>query len=58
MAAVEVGARLEAQDDLLQCGVARPLADAVDRALDLPHAGPYRGQRIGHCKAQIVMIVR
>ena len=30
-----------------QVGVAAALADAVERALDLAHAGAHRGQRIG-----------
>ena len=37
--AVVVEAGLERHDDLLERGVAGALADAVDRALDLPGAG-------------------
>ena len=45
-------------DDLFERRVARALADAVDRALDLPHAGADRGQRVGDGEAEIVVAVR
>ena len=38
-----------------QIGVAAALADAVERALDLAHAGLDRGQRIGDRLAGVVM---
>ena len=38
-----------------QIGVAAALADAVQRALDLAHAGLDRGQRIGDRLAGVVM---
>ncbi len=44
--------------DFFQRSVSRALADAVDRALDLPRASCDRGQRIRHGQAQIVVAVR
>ena len=44
-------------DDRAQVGVARPLADAVDRALHLPGPGAHGRQRIGHGAVGIVVAV-
>src|SRR3990172_2991658 len=55
--AEEVLARAEGHHDLLQGGVAGPLADPVDRALDLPRAVHDRGERVRHRLAQIVVAV-
>jgi len=44
-------------DDLLEAGVARALADAVDRALDLPRAGHRARQAVGRGQAQVVLAV-
>ena len=43
--------------DLLQRRVARALAEAVDRALDLARAGLQAGEGVGHRQAQIVVAV-
>ena len=43
---------------LFQRGVAGPLADAVDRHLDLPRAVLDRGQRVGRRQPQVVVAVR
>ena len=43
---------------LFQRGVAGALADAVDGALHLAHAGADRGQRVGDGEAQVVVVVR
>ena len=51
-------AGLQRHDDLLERGVAGALADAVDRALDLPRAGLDPGQAVGHRHAQVVVAVR
>ena len=48
---------LHRHDDLFQRGVARPLADAVDGALDLPRAAAQRRQRVGDGQAEIVVAV-
>src|SRR5271166_5420112 len=50
--------RLDRHDDLFERGVAGTLADAVDRALDLPRAGLDTRQTIRHRHAQIIMTVR
>jgi len=47
----------DGHDHLLQCGIAGPLADAVDGHLDLAGAGLHRGQRVGHREAEVVMAV-
>ena len=52
-----VAARLDRHHHLFERGIARPLADAVDGALDLPRAGTHAGQRIGHRHAEIVVAV-
>ena len=44
-------------DDLFERGVAGPLADAVNRALDLPDAGRHRSVRVRHSQAEIVVAV-
>ena len=48
----------EHHDDLLDRRIAGALADAVDRALDLPHAALNRRQAVGHRQSQIVVAVR
>jgi hypothetical protein len=65
LAAVDAGrvghpvlAHLERHDDLLDRGVAGALADAVDRALDLPRAAAHRGQRVGDTEAEVIVAVR
>ena len=52
-----VAARLDGHHDLFQRGVARPLADAVDGAFDLPAAGADAGQRVGDRHAEVVVAV-
>src|SRR5262249_46714569 len=47
--------RIERHHDLFERGVARALADAVERALDLPRAVLDRGKTVGDSQAQIVM---
>ena len=57
--AVEVvGARAHRHHDLLERGVARPLAEPVDRALHLPRTGGDAGQRVRHRQAEVVVAVR
>ena len=53
----EGGLKKQRRDDGDQVGVAATLADAVERALDLAHAGLDRGQRIGDGLAGVVMRV-
>jgi len=55
--AVQILARGERHDDFLHGRVARPLADAVDRAFDLARARADGGQRVGHRQPQIVVAV-
>ena len=55
--AVVVGPGLQRHDDLFERGVAGALADAVDRALDLPGAGLAGGQAVGDGQAQVVVAV-
>ena len=55
--AVVVGARAQGHHDLLEGAVARPLADAVDRALDLARARRDGGQRVGDREAEVVVAV-
>ena len=57
LGAVEAGACMKRHDNLLQAGVAGPLADAVDRALHLGGPGPDAGEGIGDCHPQIVVAV-
>ena len=48
-------ARAQRHDDFLQRRVARALADAIDRALDLACAGLERGQRIGDRQPEVIV---
>ena len=50
-------AGVQQHDDLLQRGVAGPLADAVDRALDLAGPGLQAGERVGHGQPEVVVAV-
>ena len=50
-----VAASADRHHDFFQRRIARPLAEAVDRALDLPCAARDAGQRIGDREAEIVM---
>ena len=52
------GRHPDGHDDLLERRVAGPLADAVDRALDLPRAGAQRRQRVRRRQPEIVVAVR
>ena len=54
---VVVVPRAQGHDDFFQRAVAGPLADAVDRALDLARAGLDGGQAVGHGQAQVVVAV-
>src|SRR5688500_4961077 len=52
----KVSARFHRHDDFFERGVARALAQAVDRAFDLARAADlYRGERVGHRHAQVVV---
>ena len=53
----EVGAGLDAHDDLFEGSVAGALADAVDGALDLAGAGGGGGEAVGGAEAEIVVAV-
>ena len=53
----EVLAHLQRHDDLLERGVARPLADAVDGAFHLAGAVLDRRQRVRHGQAEVVVAV-
>jgi hypothetical protein len=53
----DVGAHPHRHHHLLERGVARALAEAVDRALDLPRAGLDGGQRVGRRHAEVVVAV-
>ena len=55
---VMVGAGAERHDDFFERCIARALADAVDRAFDLPCAAFDASQRVRNGHAQIVMAVR
>ena len=55
--AVDVGPDLEQHRDLLQRAVAGPLAEAVDRALDLARAGDHPGVGVGDGQPQVVVAV-
>ena len=52
-----VAAHLQRHDDLFERGVAGPLADAVDRHLDLARAALDAGQAVGDRQAQVVVAV-
>ncbi len=49
--------RPEGHDDLFERRVAGPLAEAVDRHLDLAGAGLDRGERVGRGKPEVVVAV-
>ncbi len=51
----QVLAGLDRHDDLLQCGVAGALAQAVDGAFHLARTGHHRGQGVGHGQTEVVM---
>ena len=51
------GARVQQHHDLLERGVARALADAVDRALDLAGARLQAGEGVGDGEAEVVVAV-
>ena len=51
------GAGVQQHHDLLERGVARALADAVDRALDLAGAGLQARERVGDGEAEVVVAV-
>ena len=53
--AVVVEPGLQCHDDLFERGVAGALADAVDRAFDLPGAGLAAGQAVGDGHAEVVV---
>ena len=53
-----VAPRAQRHHDLLERGVAGPLADAVDRALDLTGTVRHAGQRVRDGQAQVVVAVR
>ena len=57
-AAEVVGPGAQRHHDLLERGVAGPLAETVDRALDLPGAGRHAGQRVGDREPEVVVAVR
>ncbi len=52
---VEIVARAQGHHDFFERAVAGPLADAVDRAFDLPGAVFDARQAVGHGQAQIVV---
>ena len=53
-----IAAHVQRHHDLFERGVAGALADAVDRALDLPRAALHRRQRVGDGQAEVVVAVR
>ena len=53
--AEEIVARFEGHDDFLHGGVAGALANAVDRAFDLPRPVAHGGQRVGHGQTEIIV---
>ena len=56
--AVNIGARSQGHDDFFERRVAGPLADPVDRHLDLPGAGANAGEAVRDGQTQIVVRVR
>ena len=54
---VLVAAGAQQHHDLLERAVAGPLADPVDRALDLPRAGQQPGVGVGDRQAEVVVAV-
>ena len=57
LAAEVIAPRLQRHHDFLERRVAGPLAEAVDRALDLPGPSFDRGQAVGDAQPQIVVTV-
>jgi hypothetical protein len=55
--AVEAELELQVRDDGRQVGVARALAEAVEGALHLAHAGEHGGHGVGDGTARVVMAV-
>ena len=55
--AVRVAPRADRHDDLFERGVAGPLADTVDGALDLPGPGAHRGEAVRYGEPKVVMAV-
>ena len=54
---INAGAGAHCHNHLFQCGVARPLTEAVYRALNLPRPTQHTGEGIGCCHAQIIVAV-
>ncbi len=57
LVAVGIGPNAQRHRDLLERRDARPLADAVDRALDLAGAGGDTGQRVRDGEPEVVVAV-
>ena len=53
-----VAADVKRHHDLFERGIARTLADAVDRALHLTRTALHRGDRVRHREPEIVVAVR
>ncbi len=53
--AVDAFTRLQRHHDFLERAVARALADAVDRAFDLPRAATHGHQAVGHGQTEVVV---
>ena len=53
----QVAAGFNSHHDFLKRGIARPLTDAIDCALNLPASISHRFQAIGHCQAKVIMTV-
>ena len=53
----EVLPRADRHHDLLERGVARALAEPVDRAFHLTRAGAHRGHAVGRAEAEVVVAV-
>src|ERR1700677_1030887 len=53
-----IATRFDRHDDLFECRVAGPLADAVDRALNLASASFDGRQTVGDAQSQIVVTMR
>ena len=54
----QVRSDLRDHDDFFERGVAGALADAVDRALDLPHARANRRQRVRDREPEVIVTMR
>ena len=52
---VEIVPRAERHDDFFERAVARPFADAVDRAFDLARPGFDGGEAVGHGQSEVVV---